>query len=230
MPDKVQKQGRGCLFYGTITMVLVFIGVAVGIYFGARKAILTAVANYTSPSPAPIPQLRISDAEKERIARQLALQARQATQGQGPTELSLGEQELNVLLTQSPDLKSYSQQIYLQPEGDKLKAHLSVPLDQFEHWKSLSRKIGGDLNNRYLNGTAFLNVGVTNGTLSLSLADLVVNGKTLPKEFTTRVQSQNFAAAANTNAEAQAVLQRVEAITVQDGKVQVKFKPASSTR
>jgi hypothetical protein len=224
MPEKVQKQGRGCLFYGVITMILVIIGVAAGIYFGARKAILTAVANYTSATPAPIPQLRISDAEKDRIARQLALQARQVTQGQGPKELALGEQELNVLLSQSPELRAYSNQIYLQPEGDKLKAHLSLPLDQFEHWKSLSRKISGDLHNRYLNGTAFLNVGVTNGTLSLSLADLVVNGKTLPQEFTSRIQSQNFAAAANTNAEAQAVLQRVEAITVQDGKVQVRFK------
>ena len=225
MPEKIQKQGRGCLFYGVITMILVFIGVAIGVYFGARKAILTAVATYTSPSPAPIPQLRLSDAEKERIARQLALQGRQATQGQGPKELTLGEQELNVLLTQSSDLRSFSNQIYLQPESNRLKAHLSVPLDQFQPWKDLSRKIGGDLNNRYLNGTAFLNVGVTNGSLSLSLADLEVNGKTLPEEFTSRVQSQNFAAIANTNAEAQAVLQRVEAITVQDGKVHVKFKP-----
>ena len=224
MPEKVGKQGRGCLFYGVITGILVLIGVAVGIYFGARKAILTAVANYTSPSPAPIPQLRISDADKERIARQLAMQARQATQGQGPQELALGEQELNVLLTQSPDLRSYSHQIYLQPEGDKLKAHLSVPLDQFQHWKDLARKIGGDLNNRYLNGTALLNLGVTNGALSLSLAGFEVNGKSLPEDFTTRVQSQNFAAAANTNPEVQAVLQRVEGIAVKDGKVYVQFK------
>ena len=59
---------------------------------------------------------------------------------------------------------------------------------------------------------------------TLSLADLVVNGKSLPEDFTRRVQSQNFAAAANTNAEVQAVLQHVDAIKVQDGKVHVEFK------
>jgi hypothetical protein len=225
MADKPQKQSRGCFFYGAITMTLVFIGVVAGIYFGSRKAILAAIATYTAPSPAPIPQLRISDIERDRIAREIALQAKQASEGKGPAELKLGEQELNVLLAQTPELRSYTNQIYLQPEGDKLKAHLSVPLDQFDHWKSLARKIGGDLGNRYLNGTALLDLGITNGAVSLLLADLAVNGKSLPADFTKRVQSQNFAAAANTNPQAQAVLRQVHSITVQDGAVHVKFKP-----
>ncbi len=224
MAEKVQKKGRGCLFYGAITMALVFLGVIAGIYFGMRKAILTAVASYTSSAPAPIPQLQISPQERERIARELARQAQQISQGTGPAQVDLSEKELNVLIAESPEMKAYSQQIYLQPEGDKLKAQLSVPLDQFEHWRALARKIGGDMNNRYVNGTALLNVGITNGALSLSMADLVVNGKSLPEEFTKRMQSQNFAAPANSNAQAQAVLQRVEGIEVRDGKVQVKVR------
>lgn len=219
-----QKQGRGCFFYGTITMILVVIGVLLGVYFGSRKAIQAVVAKYTAPSPVPIPRLAISPAEEERIARSLARTAQQAVQGQGPVELALGEQELNVLLGQSPELKPFRDQIYLQPEGDKLKAQMSVPLDQFQHWKDLGRKIGGNLTNRYLNGTAFLAVGMTNGTLNLSIADLVVNGETLPSEFVTRVQGQNFAKDATNNAEFLAALQKVENVTVTNGKVQVLFK------
>lgn len=219
-----QKQGRGCFFYGTITMILVIVGVLLGVYFGSRKAIQAVVAKYTAPSPVPVPRLALTPAEEERIARNLARTAQQAAQGQGPGELSLGEQELNVLLYQAPDLKIFREQIYLQPEGDKLKAQMSVPLDQFEHWKALGRKIGGNLTNRYLNGTAFLAVGITNGQLNLNITDLVVNGENLPSEFVTRVQGQNFAKDATNNAEFQAALQKVESITVTNGKVQVQFK------
>ena len=218
------KKGRGCLFYGTITFILVVIGVMAGIYFGARKAILTAVSTYTAPSPAPIPQLILPPQEQNRIANELAREARRAIDGQGTNEVILSDEELNILLKESPDLAPYSKQIYLQPEGDKLKAQVSIPLAQFEHWKELGRKLRSDLGNRYLNGTAFLDVSVTNGTLRLSLQDLVVNGQSLPADFTSRIEGQNWADAANKNPDMQAALQRIEDIYVQDGKVHVKFK------
>lgn len=228
MADKAQRPGRGCFFYGTITLVLVVIGVMIGVYFGARKAIQAVVAKYTASAPAAIPQLNLSPAEEERIARDLARNAQRAAAGEGSRELALSEQELNVLLGLSPDLKAYREQIYLQPEGDKLKAQMSVPLDQFEHWKSLGRKIGStSLTNRYLNGTAFLSIGVTNGALQLSITNLVVNGENLPGEFTSRVQGQNFAQPVNNNPDLQAALQKVQEITVKDSKVILEFKPPS---
>jgi hypothetical protein len=67
-------------------------------------------------------------------------------------------------------------------------------------------------------------VGITNGQLNLNITDLVVNGENLPSEFVTRVQGQNFAKDATNNAEFQAALQKVESITVTNGKVQVQFK------
>ena len=225
MADNAPRPSRGCFFYGTITLVLVVIGVMVGVYFGARKAIQAVVAKYTATAPAAIPQLNLSPADQDRIARELAQNAQRAASGQGSHELVLNEQELNVLLGQSPDLKDYRKQVYLQPEGDKLKAQMSVPLDQFQHWKTLGRKIGSaSLTNRYLNGTAFLSVGVTNGMISLSITNLVVNGESLPAEFTSRVQGQNFAQAANQNPQVQAALQKVEKIEVKDGKVVLEFK------
>jgi hypothetical protein len=221
MAEKTQKQGRGCFFYGAITLVIVFIGVAAGTYFGIRKGFLTGIETYTSTSPTPIPRLQISPKDKERIARNVATQAKQVSSG--PGELVLDEQELNVFLTQLLELEAYREQIYVEPEGDKLKAHLSVPLAQFEIWKSVTKKLWTDPGNRYLNGTAFLHLGVTNGAVALSLSDFEANGKKLPDEFT-KLVSNNFALAANKNIQVQETLQRVEGITVQGGKVHIRFK------
>jgi hypothetical protein len=225
MADDAKRPGRGCFFYGTITFVLVLVGVMLGLYFGARKAALAAVAKYTSTAPAPVPRVNLSPAEQERIARELAQTAQRAAAGQGPAEVALNEQELNVLLGQSPQIQAHVEQVYLQPEGDKLKAQMSLPLDQFPLWKSFRSKIGaGDLTNRYLNGTAFLDVSVTNGTLQLTITNLVANGETLPAEFTKRLKDQNFAQQANANAQLQTALQNVRDVVVTNSSVVVRFK------
>lgn len=225
MADEVKRKGRGCFFYGTITFVLVLIGVMFGLYFGARKAALAAVARYTATAPVQLPRLNVTPAEEERIANELARAAQQAVSGQGAAEVALSEQQLNVLVGQSPQVKSFRQHLYLQPEGDVLKAQMSLPLDQFEEWKSFTRKIGGgDLTNRFLNGTAFLDLSVTNGTLQMSITNLVVNNETLPAQFTSRLKNQNFAQNANNNPELQTALQQVKDISVKDSRVVIEFK------
>ena len=219
-----ENKKRGCFFYGAITFVLVLIGVMLGIYFGARKAAHAAIASYTSTSGVTLPRLNLSPADQERIARDLATNAQRAAQGQGSAELALGEQELNVLLRQAPQIEKVREQIYLQPEGDKLKAQMSLPLDQFEEWNSFRKKIGGGhLTNRYLNGTAFLDLSVTNGTLQMAITNLVVNNQTLPEEFTKRIRNMNFAQTANQNPELQQALQRVKNVGVKDGRVIIEF-------
>jgi hypothetical protein len=224
MSDEVKRPGRGCFFWGTITFVLVLIGVMVGLYFGARKAAHAAVAKYTATAPVQLPRLNLSPADEERVARELAQTAQQAVSGEGSAEVALSEQQLNVLLGQSAQVKPFREHLYLQPEGDVLKAQMSLPLDQFEEWKTFTRKIGGGaLTNRYLNGTAFLELSVTNGALQMSITNLVVNNETLPSQFTSRLKSQNFAQNANSNPEMQAALQKVKDITVKDSRVVIEF-------
>src|SRR5574338_699409 len=118
MADDKQRRGRGCFFYGAITFVLVLIGVTVGLYLGARKAALAAVQKYTSTTAVAVPRLNLSPAEEERIAGELARNAQRAAQTPGG-EIVLNEQEINVLLGQSPEIRRFNHQIYLQTEGDK---------------------------------------------------------------------------------------------------------------
>jgi hypothetical protein len=224
MADNAKRPGRGCFFYGTITFVLVLVGVLLGVYLGIRKATLVNIPKYTAAGPAPIPRLNLSRAEQDRMARELAQTLQRAAAGQG-TEVALNEQDLNVILRQSPQIQGRDEDVYLQAEGDKLKAQMSVPLDQFEQWKTFRSKLfAGNLTNRYFNGTAFLSLEITNGAIKLTITNLVANGETLPREFTKWLEDQNFAQQANANAQLQAALQNVQDVIVTNSSVVVRFK------
>ncbi|HTG45781.1 MAG TPA: hypothetical protein VK633_14770, partial [Verrucomicrobiae bacterium] len=184
MPEPQKSRAHGCVFYGLITVALVFLGVVAGIYFGTKKAVRFAIENYTTNAPITIPSLELSTADQKAIAARLAQQFEAGANGRGPEELVLGEEELNVLIAQSPDLKNYRKQIYLQPQADQLKAFLSLQLDQFKPWEEFSRKLGGtNYAGRFLNGTAYVNITVTNGVLKIAPRKLVVSATTLPDQF-----------------------------------------------
>jgi hypothetical protein len=210
-------------------MILVFIGVMVGLYFGTRQAIKMGVEMYTSTSPAEIPKLNLTAAEEKAILEKIQTEGERARAGLGPNPLVLDERELNVLLANTPALATIREHIYVQPEGTQLKAHMSLPLDQFEAWKELSKKIlSSTMQGRYFNGTALLDAGVTNGTLNVVVTDLVVNNKSLPGKFTAKMQSQNFAAEANKDPNIRALMERIERIEVRDSKVYIYFKSTGS--
>jgi len=228
MPDHPSGKGRGCFFYGCLTGILVFFGVLVGLYFGIRQAVRILNRDYTATAPTPLPQLQVSQSERERIAQSIREQADAAAKSKSPPPLALSETELNVLLAQSPELKSYVKQIYFKPEDNILKAQVSIPLDQFDFWKTASKRMWlPELRNRYLNGTASFDVASSNGQVTLFLKDLVVNGKSLPKTFIDKVKSENLARNANQDSKLQPTLNRVQSIEVKDSKVIVHFSPPS---
>ena len=224
MADHPPKQGRGCLFYGCLTTVLVFAGVILGIYFGTRSAVKYAVRTFTTNAPAGIPQLGLPPGEQERVARELEQRAVSAARQGQP--LTLGERDLNVLLGQDSQLQPFQTQLYLRPEGTQLQAHVSLPLDQFPLWKQfLSRLHARDLEGRYFNGVALLQPAVTNGDLSLTVHDLLVNGQSLPGEFTSRLKDFNLARQAATNSQVRAILSRVQSVEIRDGQLVIQPAP-----
>ena len=224
MADAPKRQGRGCFFYGTITFVLVLIGVMVGVFFGVRKGFKMAVAQYTSGAPVAIPEARLPQRELEQISQDLTLKLHSAMEGNGVGSVHIGERELNALVALSPESKKFSNQLYLQPEGNKLKAPVSVPLDQFEGWRDLRRKLWlKDLTNRYLNGTALVDLRFTNGLLNITITNLSVNNQSLPEKFMRWLEPFNLAEGVNKNAEIQPTLQRVKGVSVQNSQVVLEF-------
>jgi hypothetical protein len=223
--DQQPSRARGCLFYGAVTAALVFLGVIAGIYFGTRKAFRYAIETYTTNAPAPIPLLRIPPGQQRTVANALLLQFEQSANNRGPDELVVGEDELNVLVAQSAEMRAYKGHVYLQPEGNELKAFVSFPLDQFKQWHDFALKLGGtNYSGRYLNGLAYLNLVVTNGVITVAPSKVLVSAQPLPDKFLKEFPWKALTQPINDNANIRSALQRIDSVTVQDNKVHVKFK------
>jgi hypothetical protein len=220
-----QARGRGCLFYGLITMALIFMGVLAGVYFGTRKAVRYAIEAYTTNAPMSIPQVELPAAQQRSVVNALAQQFEAAANNRGPSEMVLGEQELNVLIAQSGDLKTFRNHVYLQPQGNELKAYISLPLDQFKPWQEFAQKMGGtNYAGRYLNGLAYASLVVTNGLLKIEPRKMVVSAKTLPEEFVEKFPWETITQPVNENTNLRSALERVESISVQESKVRLQFR------
>jgi hypothetical protein len=222
-----ERPPRGCLFYGLISAALVFTGILIGVYFGTRKAVRRAVEDYTTNAPARIPTLRLSPAEEKKLANDLQKRWAEALHTtNAASEVVLGENELNLLVATSPDLSSLSKEIYLQPEGNQLRAYLSLALDHFEPWKKFARRFGANnWNGRYLNGTAIFEAGVTNGALKVYPKKIVVSAITLPDEFIARFPWETLTKKANQDPTVKPVLARIKKIEVRDNAVHVELAP-----
>jgi len=222
--EKQQSRGRGCLLYGLVTAVLVFIGVIGGIYFGTRKAVRYAIETYTTNAPTTIPALQISPLQQRNLANDLLKQFEARANSQAPEDLVLDEQQLNALISQPSEMRPYKGHVYLEPQGEELKAFVSLPLDQFKQWQEFAQKMGGtNYAGRFLNGLAYVNLVVTNGTLMVAPRKVVVAAKSLPDQFLKQFPWSALTQPINDNANFRSALQRVEAVTVQDSKVHVKF-------
>jgi hypothetical protein len=219
------NKNRGCFFYGCLTVILVVIAVAVGVYFGTRKAINLAVANFTDTKPAELPRIQISPAQQKEIRDRFDKLSDAAARGRPAEDLVLTADEFNALLLNSPGLKGFKDELYFQVETNNLKAQVSLPLDQFQIWRSLSKKLAmPDLRGRYLNGTATLDASVNNGQFQLKVRDMTAKGKPLPSSFMANLQTQNLAEDANKNPDTRSLFQRVQKVEIRDGKVRMKFK------
>ncbi len=95
-------------------------------------------------------------------------------------------------------------------EGDKLKAQVSIPLDNLEV---------SPLRGRFLNGEAELKASLSDGVLIVTLDSLEVNGKQLPQRFLEELRAQNLAKDAYKNPRNAEMIRRFESIQIQDGKI-----------
>jgi hypothetical protein len=201
------KKGRGCFFYGCITLIILVILLIAGIYFGARAGIKFLRDNYTATAPVAVPPTTLSGAEGARVAQRVD-DFKKALQGGTAAEpLELSGDELDYVVRNSPgnDLKDHAR---LTITNNSVRAQLSMPLDVY----------GPTFFGRYFNGEADLDVRMKNGALAFELKGATMNGKPVPPQALSKM-SQNMEwrpDAGDTNAAALSNLDRVE---IKDDKI-----------
>ncbi len=211
--DDSRPRQRGCFFYGCVIAgvlaVLMIIALAVLAFF-AMRFFSGLVEEWTSPVPAELPRVQVSDEERKSVRERVDAFRKALEEGTAADPLVLNSDDLNALIEENPNLRG---RLFVRVEGDKLKAQISFPLEKL--------KIGM-LKGRYLNGEAELKAALSDGILVVTLETLEVNGKPPPERFLAELRKQNLAKDAYDNPDNAEMIRRFESLEIKDGTIILK--------
>jgi len=211
--DDSRPRQRGCFFYGcviaSVLAVLLIIALAV-LAFVSMRFFSGLVEEWTSPAPAELPRVQVSDEERKSVRERVDAFRKALEEGTAADPLVLTSDNLNALIEENPDFRGT---VFARVEGDKLKAQISIPLDKL--------KIGM-LKGRYLNGEAELKASLRDGILMVTLETLEVNGKRPPEKFLAELRKQNLAKDAYDNPKNAEMIRRFESLEIKDGTIILK--------
>jgi hypothetical protein len=217
MNDEKVKRGRGCFFYGCLTLVVLFVVALLGTFFGVRYAFNKALDKYTDSSPMALPKVEMPAEQAGALLDRLKAFKAAVETDAAAEPLALTEQELNALIASAPDLAGLKDKVYVAITGDQIKGQVSLPLDQLP----IGRTAG-----RYLNGSATFNVSMDGGVLIVTLQKLDVKGESVPARFLTALQRKNLAQSAYDDVQKAEFLRRIESVEVKDGTLFIKPRTA----
>lgn len=211
---------KNCVVYGCATMLVMGVVVMLIAFFGARYGYRKLVDNYTSPTPTPMPAVQLAPNEIIVLTNRLEAFKLEALTNTSELTFSLDANEINALLNTLPELAPYKSSLSVGIKEDVIKAQISLPLDAL----NLSA-----LKGKFLNGNADIKASVINGKFDVRLSNLEVNGNKASGAFMTQLQNDNLAQDLKLDPNAQRVLERVESIKVEQGRVVIKVKPSGSS-
>ena len=211
---------RSCLLYGCLTLVVLFIAVAIGTFFLGRYAmnrVATFVEQYTETTPMELATVDMPAEEYEALEARLKDFEGGLRDGRRLAPLVLTGRELNALIKRHPSLEDWRNRLHVELEGGLVKGQVSLPLNDLARIPGLRR-----LEGRYLNGAAVLNVGLQNGRLDVREDSLEVKGQPLPDEVLSQLRLHNLAQDLEKNEDLSRTLAQLKSIEVADGEVTIK--------
>src|ERR1051326_8444365 len=169
MPDPTTspppRKGRGCLFYGCLTCVVLLLLAAV-LAVVAIRFVKNQVNAYTDSQPMKLPRVEMTDAEFQQLD-QRGKAFGDAMERQTPAEpLILTERDINALIAKAANMKELADKVYVAVNGNEVKGQVSIPLS----------RLGWLGKGRYLNGEATFNVSLENGVLIVTDREIKVKG------------------------------------------------------
>ena len=212
-----QKKKSGCgkkIAVGCFTVLLLAVVGGFFAYHGVMKLASKLTAEYTSTEPAHLTSVEVSDQEASEILTRVDAFTRAVKEGRAGSELTLTSRDINVLILKKPSWSSMAGKVYVTLEGDRIHGDASIPLEKF----------GGAFKGRWLNGTGTFRVETAAGRLLVFMDALSVRGKPVPENFMAGIRSKNLAEDAAKKPKAAALLEKLDSVTVRDGKLRIKSK------
>jgi hypothetical protein len=202
------NKGRGCFFYGCLTVAIVTILGIIGIYFTVRYVAQQTIARYTSTNgvaiaPVTLPRERGREVTQRVENFKTALRSGQAT---GPLELS--SDELDYFIRNSEGWAHMRDHLHLAITNGQIEAQISFPLEA----------VHPSMKGRFLNGTAEFAPKIQNGVLTVDLRSVKARGQPIPDKYLKGFrQSMTVQPSANDpNAD---LIRNLESLEVKDDKI-----------
>lgn len=209
MTDTQKPRRSGCLFYGSVAVIVLSAVILIGSYLGYRYA-KRAVALLTDTQPMQLPSVRLSDTQMFQLHDRVNTFGDEIRDGENVAPLELSADEVNALIENDPALAALKDHVYVMLGTNQLKAQISF----------LGQDLGfRALYGRYINASGLFSVGLTNDELRITADWLTAKGKPVPRQFMRQIAAQNLAAQFNQDPKVAAGLKKLEAIKVQNGKL-----------
>lgn len=212
MTDQAGK-GRGCFFYGCLTVVVLSLVAAVGLYLGFRYMVNKVVNEYTETTPLKLPKTEMAATEATALNDRVTAFNKALEAGTAKEPLVLDEREMNVLIGVAPQLAQFKDRVHLSIVGDQLKGQVSLPVETL----GFPRFAG-----RYLNGSAAIKPSLENGVLIVTLQELEVKGIKVPEQFMAGVRQQNLAKDVYKDAKTAETMRKIEKVEIKDGRLTIQ--------
>jgi len=186
----------------------------------ARQALDHAREAFTDDRPADLPAVTVDEERFGELMAEVTGFAQAVSQDQPAPPLELSQDEINLLINGHPDWAELKGRAYVTVEGEEIKGEISVALGE----------IGIPfMEGRYLNGSATFSVFLRDGLLHVYLRSLDVKGVPVPDQFLEAIRTENLAADATRDPDAQKVLGKLDSIEIVDGVVRITPKRIADT-
>ncbi len=180
-------------------------------YRSIKGAVSYYIEEYTTLEPYPISQLYTSGEDDQRVLDRLDIFTKALIEGHYTDPLVLTSDDINILISQHPDLKFLAEKVYVDVVEDKIEGLVSLPLSEFF--------CKGPMSKRYLNGSAVFSFGLMSGRLHVYIDNFDVNGKTISEPLMVSLRKKNLLEDFNTNEEFTSVINKLKSINVEGNKV-----------
>jgi hypothetical protein len=211
--EQQARKRKGCLFYGCLAATIMAILLAI-LAYGSFRFLTNQVIKYTEDQPRDLPKIEVSDEEWQRIQQKLREFESAYEQGREHT-LVLDEEEINAIIAMDENYKDLRGKVFILIPDNQVQAEISFPLAELQ----ISR-----LKNRYMNGSAILDVGLKDGELKVFIKSLEVKGEPLDKAIADQLLQENVAKDLYDNPDAAKVIQKLQSVEVRDRKVFITSK------
>ncbi len=212
-----EKKPRGCFFYGCLfAVIFLVLGVVVvgGGLFWIYRVAINATKEYTDTAPEAMPPLTMPEAERQALRDKVTAYNKALNERKATEPLVLTADDLNALIDDNPKLKGRA---HVEIKDDKIDSRISIPVGEFIPL--------GELQGRYLNGSAKVILKVSEGMVDVRLEDVTVKGKPLPAEFAKELRNRNVVRDSANNGNMDKSLAEVQSVVVKDGTVIITPRP-----